>query len=59
LEKEPAIASFSFLGARDFLLKHKPAKRAEGEGEGGKGKKGEEEKPMKFNLTGGTLILMR
>ncbi|KAJ9114107.1 hypothetical protein QFC20_001623 [Naganishia adeliensis] len=24
LEKEPAIASFSFLGVRDFLLKHKP-----------------------------------
>jgi hypothetical protein len=57
LEKEPAIASFSFLGTRDFLLKHKPVKRA-GE-EDGQGKKSEEDKPMKFNLTGGTLILMR
>jgi len=40
-------------------LKHKPAKKADGGGQEGKGKKGEEDKPMKFNLTGGTLILMR
>jgi hypothetical protein len=56
LEIEPAIASFSFLGARDFLLKHKPVKE---QGQPVEGAKKGEEKPMKFNLTSGTLILMR
>jgi len=44
------------LGARDFLLKHKPVKE---QGQPVEGVKKGEEKPMKFNLTSGTLILMR
>jgi hypothetical protein len=55
LEKEPAIASFSFLGTRDFLLRHKPRKDTERTDEERK----REEKPMKFVLTSGTLILMK
>lgn len=61
LEKEPAIASFSFLGSRDFLLKHKPPTKEDE-------KRGEAEykaivdastKPLKYPLTSGTMVVMR
>lgn len=68
LEKEPAIASFRFLGVRDFLLKHKPPGHDKGKS------KAQEEaddpafmaeiakaagSPLKFSLRPGTMILMR
>lgn len=46
---DPAIASFSLGGKRDFLLKHKPTDR----------KHESESKPMKFPLASGDMILMR
>jgi hypothetical protein len=73
LEKEPAIASFSFLGVRDFLLKHKPpAQEAKGKSRTVDGSEMEGNNPvsaadiakaaaspLKFALRPGTLILMR
>lgn len=68
LEREPAIASFSFLGVRDFLMKHKPPGQAKGKAtraEGAADPVTEAEiakaagSPLKFALRPGTMILMR
>ncbi|KAF2756627.1 hypothetical protein EJ05DRAFT_539540 [Pseudovirgaria hyperparasitica] len=52
LGPNPAIASFSFGVKRDFLMKHKPAKKD--------GKQIEiDSKPIRFELKSGDMILMR
>lgn len=48
LGANPAIASFSLGAQRDFLLKHKPVKC-----------EAAPDKPMKFPLASGDMILMR
>jgi alkylated DNA repair dioxygenase AlkB len=57
LGPNPAIASFSFLATRDFLMRHKPVKDASSTTE--RSEKGPQEKPLKFTLKSGTMILMR
>lgn len=50
LGPEPAIASFSLGGRRDFLMKHKPARPGEAEIAA---------TPIKYPLASGDMILMR
>ncbi|KAJ9117594.1 hypothetical protein QFC22_004444 [Naganishia vaughanmartiniae] len=70
LERQPAIASFSFLGVRDFLMKHKPISGAKptttttaGDTFPSEPTLSEISKaaatPLKFSLRPGTMILMR